>query len=305
MRKRQPINLAASVRQQLLNQARDKGEDFNLVLTRYALERLLYRLARSQYVNRFVLKGAMLFALWANRVYRATKDLDLLGYGDSSQQTLMKVFQDICLADVEPDGLLFDANSIRINEIRENQEYGGCRVQLVTHLANAQVNLQIDIGFGDVVRPAAEKIDYPTLLNFPAPRVWAYPREAVVAEKLQAIVALGLANTRMKDFYDIWVIASQFSFSGQPLVEAIKATFARRGTQLPGEVPIALSEAFSHDSGKATQWRAFLRRTGLEKAGVEFSQVVTELRTFLIPPILAASKGEALRQSWVEGAQWL
>ena len=304
MRKRQPVNLAASVRQQLLNQARDKGEDFNLVLTRYALERLLYRLTRSQYADRFVLKGAMLFAVWANRVYRPTRDLDLLGYGDSSQQTLTKVFQEICLTDAEPDGLVFNANSVRINEIREHQEYGGCRVQLVAYLANAQINLQIDIGFGDVVRPEAERIDYPTLLDFPAPRVWAYPREAVVAEKLQAIVALGMANTRMKDFYDLWVIASQFSFSGPSLVEAIKATFARRGTQIPSEVPIALSEAFSQDPGKTTQWRAFLRRSGLEESGAEFSQVIAELRTFLIPPILTASKGEALMQSWVEGGLW-
>jgi len=304
MRKRQPVNLAASVRQQLLNQARDKGDDFNLVLTRYALERLLYRLTRSQYADQFVLKGAMLFAVWANRVYRPTRDLDLLGYGDSSQQTLTKVFQEICLTDAEPDGLVFNANSVRINEIREDQEYGGCRVQLVAYLANAQINLQIDIGFGDVVRPEAERIDYPTLLDFPAPRVWAYPREAVVAEKLQAIVALGMANTRMKDFYDLWVIASQFSFSGPSLVEAIKATFARRGTQIPSEVPIALSEAFSQDPGKTTQWRAFLRRSGLEESGAEFSQVIAELRTFLIPPILTASKGEALMQSWVEGGLW-
>lgn len=304
MRKRQPVNLAASVRQQLLNQARDKGDDFNLVLTRYALERLLYRLTRSQYADQFVLKGAMLFAVWANRVYRPTRDLDLLGYGDSSQQTLTKVFQEICLTDAEPDGLVFNANSVRINEIREDQEYGGCRVQLVAYLANAQINLQIDIGFGDVVRPEAERIDYPTLLDFPAPRVWAYPREAVVAEKLQAIVALGMANTRMKDFYDLWVIASQFSFSGPSLVEAIKATFARRGTQIPSEVPIALSEAFSQDPGKTTQWRAFLRRSGLEESGAEFSQVIAELRTFLIPPILTASKGEALMQSWVEGELW-
>jgi len=304
MRKRQPVNLTASVRQRLLNRAREKGEDFNLVLTRYALERLLYRLARSKYTDRFVLKGAMLFAVWANRVYRPTRDLDLLGYGDSSHQTLAKVFQEICLTDVEPDGLVFDASSVRMSEIREDQEYGGCRVQLVAYLANAQINLQIDIGFGDVVRPEAEEIDYPTLLDFPAPRVWAYPREAVVAEKLQAMVALGMANTRMKDFYDLWVIVSQFSFYGPSLVEAIKATFARRGTQIPSDVPIALSEAFSEDPGKNTQWQAFLRRTGLEARAAELSQVITELRAFLIPPILAASKGAALTQSWVDGGPW-
>lgn len=175
----------------------------------------------------------MLFAVWADCVYRPTRDLDLLGYGDSSRQTLTKVFQEICLTDVEPDGLVFNASSVRMSEIREDQEYGGYRVQLVAYLANAQINLQIDIGFGDVVRPEAEEIDYPTLLDFPAPRVWAYPRETVVAEKLQAMVDLGIVNTRMKDFYDLWVIASQFSFYGPLLAEAIKATFARRGTQVP------------------------------------------------------------------------
>jgi len=177
-------------------------------------------------------------------------------------------------------------------------------VQLVAYLANARINLQIDIGFGDVVKPEAEKINYPTLLDFPSPRVWAYPREAVVAEKFQAMVALGMANTRMKDFYDLWVIASQFSFLEPLLVEAIKATFARRGTQIPIDVPIALSEAFAEDPGKTTQWQAFLRRTGLEERGVELSQVIIELRLFLIPPILAVSKGEALTKSWVDGGPW-
>jgi predicted nucleotidyltransferase component of viral defense system len=304
MKKRKPVNLAASVRQRLLNRAREKGEDFNLILTRYGLERLLYRLALSQYADRFILKGAMLFTVWANRVYRPTRDLDLLGYGDSSQQTLMKVFQDICLADVEPDGLVFDVSSVRLSEIRENQEYGGCRVQVIAYLARAQITLQIDIGFGDVIRPEAVQIEYPTLLDFAAPRIWAYPREAVVAEKLQAIVALGMANTRMKDFYDLWVIASQFSFDGLSLVGAIKATFAQRGTQIPSDVPIALSEAFAEDQDKARQWQAFLQRTGLGERGTDLSQVITELRVFLIPPILAALKGEALTQSWANGGPW-
>ena len=304
MRKRQPVNLTASVRQRLLNRAREKGEDFNLILTRYGLERLLYRLARSRYADRFVLKGAMLFAVWANRVYRPTRDLDLLGYGDSSHQALTKVFHDICLTDVEPDGLVFDASSVRISEIREDQEYGGCRVQLVAYLAKAQISLQIDIGFGDVVKPEAAEIEYPTLLDFPAPRIWAYPRQAVVAEKLQAIIALGMANTRMKDFYDLWIISSQFPFDGSSLVEAITATFTRRGTQIPIDIPIVLSESFAENPDKSRQWQAFLQRTGLEERGAELSQVITELQLFLIPPILAASKGEALTQSWVDGGPW-
>jgi len=304
MRKRQPVNLVASVRQRLLNRAREKGEDFNLVLTRYALERLLYRLTRSQYTGRFVLKGAMLFAVWGGQVHRPTRDLDLLGYGEASERVLATIFKHICLTNVEPDGLVFDADSVRVTEIRGDQEYEGQRVQLVANLGNAQIYLQVDIGFGDVVTPDVEEIEYPTLLDFPAPRIRAYPRETVVAEKLQAMVALGMPNTRMKDFYDVWVIASQFSFRGSSLVEAIRATFARRRTKIPNETPIALSEAFAKDPDKITQWKAFLRRSRLADTAIELTKVIDKLQSFLAPPLLAAARGETLTQSWTDGGPW-
>ncbi len=305
MSKAQPTNVAASVRQRLLNLSRDKGEDFNFVLTQYALERFLYRLASSEYANRFVLKGAMLFAAWSDRSHRPTRDLDLLGYGDASEQQLITSFQQICQAEVEPDGLEFDAKSIRVTEIREDQDYDSRRMQLVAKLEKAQIHLQIDIGFGDAVTPEAEEIDYPTLLDFPAPRIWAYPRETVVAEKLQAMIALGMPNTRMKDFYDVWMIAMHFSFDGTTLVRAITATFDRRKTKIPNEVPTALGDEFATDRDKVTQWKAFLQRSRLEGAAVDLSQVVDELRAFLIPPLFTAANSETFNQSWTDGGPWL
>lgn len=305
MSKTQPTNVAASVRQRLLNLSRDKGEDFNFVLTQYALERFLYRLASSEHADRFVLKGAMLFAAWSDRSHRPTRDLDLLGYGDASEQQLITSFQQICQAEVEPDGLEFDATSIRVTEIREDQEYDGRRVQLVAKLEKAQIHLQIDIGFGDAVTPEAEEIDYPILLDFPVPRIWAYPRETVVAEKLQAMIALGMPNTRMKDFYDVWMIARLFSFDGTTLVRAITATFDRRRTKIPNEVPTALGDEFATDRDKVTQWKAFLQRNRLEGAAVALSQVVDELRAFLIPPLFAAANSETFNQSWTDDGPWL
>ena len=290
MSKRNPSELAASVRHRLLNLSRERGEDFQLVLTWYALERLLYRLGRSKHAAKFVLKDAMLFSAWTGRSYRPTKDLDLLGYGDASPEGLMALFGQICRMHVKPDGVKFDDKSIRVTEIREDQEYQGQRVQLMAYLGTARISLQIDIGFGDVVTPGAEEIDYPTLLDFPAPRVRVYARETVVAEKLQAMVALGMLNSRMKDFYDLWMMARQFEFQGPVLVEAIKATFDRRNTQIRDSVPSGLSDEFTSDSDKLIQWKAFLKRTGLEDVGVDLPQVIHVLRTFLAPPIVAAGR---------------
>ncbi|MEE8470879.1 MAG: nucleotidyl transferase AbiEii/AbiGii toxin family protein, partial [Dehalococcoidia bacterium] len=288
----------------LLDLSRQKGEDFNFVLTQYVLERFLYRLAASEYADRFVLKGAMLLAARADRSHRPTRDLDLLGYGDASEQQLTTMFHQICRTDVEPDGLEFDAQSISVAEIREEQEYEGKRVKLVAKLGTAQIPIQVDIGFGDVVTPEAMEIDYPTLLDFPAPRIQAYPLETVIAEKLQAIVVLGVPNSRMKDFYDLWIIAREFSFSGPLLVRAIKATFARRQTQIASVRPIALSDEFATDRNKATQWKAFLGRISLEATRVELPQVINELQAFLTPPLFAAAKGEAFAQSWGAGGPW-
>jgi len=196
-------NIAASIRQRLLNIIRETGDDPNLVWTRYAVERLLYRLSVSEYDEEFILKGAMLFMAWTGQAHRPTADVDFLGFGKDSSERITKIFQILCDMDVEPDGLNFDSETIKVGPIREDQEYQGKRVNLTAFLERARIPLQIDIGFGDVVTPNAEKIDYPTILKLPAPIIRAYTRETVVAEKFHAMVVLGIANSRMKDFYDL------------------------------------------------------------------------------------------------------
>jgi predicted nucleotidyltransferase component of viral defense system len=297
-------NVAASVRQQLLGLSRERREDFQLVLTWYAAERFLYRLAQSKHSEQFILKGAMLLNVWMDRSHRPTRDLDFAGYGEASPERLITLFQEICQVEVEADGLEFDAQTLQIDEIREQQEYQGQRVRLIAYLETARISIQIDIGFGDVVTPEAEEISYPTLLDSPVPRILAYPPETVISEKLQAMVALGMLNSRMKDFYDLQMIARQFTFDGPKLVEAIRATFSRRRTEIPESAPVALTEEFSTDSDKTTQWRAFLRRSGLENTVVDLPQIIEELRLFLIPPLQAAASGGSFNFEWTRGGPW-
>jgi predicted nucleotidyltransferase component of viral defense system len=280
------------------------GEDANLILTRYGLERFLYRLAHSEYVGQFVLKGAMLFALWMESGHRPTRDLDLLSFGEASNERLTKIFQQLCDVEVESDGLTFDARSVRAVEIREGQAYQGQRIKLLGLLGKARIPLQIDIGFGDAITPEAKEIDYPTLLDLPAPRIRAYPPETVVAEKLQAMVALGMQNSRMKDFYDLWIIARQFSFEGTTLMTAIEVTFNRRRTVIPQTVPTGLSDEFATDKHKIRQWKAFLTRSQLGWTGIAFAQVINELGTFLMPVLDAAANSGDFAYSWANGGPW-
>lgn len=300
----QPRNLGASVRQRLLNIARRDGEAFDLVLTRYALERLLYRLGQSEYRNQFLLKGAMLFAVWGGEPHRPTRDVDLLGFGPRGLPQLENIFRDICRQPVEPDGLEFLPDTVRAVEIREAQEYQGVRALFEARLDNAVIPIQIDIGYGDAVTPAAEEITYPTVLDFAAPKLRAYPIYTVVAEKFQAMVWLGIANTRMKDFYDIWVIMQRFSFEGRILAEAIEATFARRNTPLPVEPPFALTHAFANDTAKQTQWNAFLRKNALSASNLALADIVTALHNFLMPPTLRSVQGLGFDAVWPQGGPW-
>lgn len=252
-------NVAASVRERLYQLSQKRGEDFQLMLTRYSLERLLYRLGRSPYRDRFVLKGAMLFSLWGAEMYRATRDVDFLGFGDSGVKEMEKVFRELCAVPVEDDGLIFEADSVVAESIRDAMDYGGIRVTLEARLEKARIPIQAGIGFGDTITPAAEEIEYPTLLRSPAPTIRAYPRETVIAEKYEATVRLGIANSRMKDFYDLWVMARNFDFDGDMLGEAIRKTFERRKTDLPKSDQTAFTPEFFEDKTKLAQWRAFLK----------------------------------------------
>jgi predicted nucleotidyltransferase component of viral defense system len=297
-------NLIASVRQRLLNHSREQGQDFNLTLTRYGIERLLYRLAQSAHGSQFVLKGAMLFVIWAGQTWRPTRDLDLAGYGDSSPERLQQVFTEICAAEVEPDGLVFDATTIRIEDIREVQAYPGYRIRLRAWLGQAEIPLQIDIGFGDAMIPAPAEVEYPTLLKMPSPRLRIYPKETVLAEKVQAMVALGLVNSRMKDYYDVWLMTRQFGFEGSVVVEAIQATFSRRQTELPSDIPVALTARFGQEPEKQKQWQAFWKRSRLEMEPPGLNEIIDQVACFFEAPLTAAAKNQNLEQNWLPGGPW-
>lgn len=297
-------NTAASVRDRLLALARERGEDFQLILTQYGLERLLYRLSQSGYRDRFILKGAMLFVLWGDQPHRATRDVDFLAFGDNSEAGLQEIFRELCGITVEDDGLTLMADSVQVEVIRDVTEYGGIRVRLFGDLASARVPIQADIGFGDTVTPEAQEIEYPTLLGNPAPYLRAYPRETVVAEKYQALVNLGMANSRMKDFYDLWVIAREFDFDGETLSEAIRNTFSRRQTPLPEHTPSGLSAEFHEDAQKNNQWNAFLRKGALAANPPSLTEVCGLLERFLLPPTQAALQEHEFMAKWGAGGPW-
>ena len=279
-----PRNIGASVRQRLLNLAHARGQPMELLLTRYALERLLHRLSLSPHRERFVLKGAMLLATWFDEPHRATRDVDLLGFGDAAEDALLATFREIMAVEVD-DGVSFDLKGRRIEAIREEAEYGGSRLRTTAALAGARIPITADIGFGDAVEPGVEDIDLPGLLDMPSPHLRAYPPETVIAEKFHAIVALGRANSRMKDYYDVWMLTSTFEIEPERLRRAIVATFARRSTVIPAEVPDGLSEVFAADAAKQRQWDAFARN--LSGASPGFGLIVSELRqrlkAFLAP----------------------
>jgi len=272
-----PKNQAASVKARLQYEAARRSEDFNLLLLRYGIERLLFRLSQSPYADRFLLKGAMLFVIWDEKTHRPTRDLDLLGFGPSEKEDLKKLFQEVVRVAVVDDGLTFDPASVRAEEIREDNTYGGVRVRLLGKLGSAAVPVQIDIGVGDAVTPAPETVNFPALLDFPAPQVRTYPVYTVVAEKFEAMAKLGVANTRMKDFHDVWFLLRRFQLDGATLRQAIEATFARRRTARP-VWPDPLSDALASDPAKQAQWAAFIRRNGLTGIPEKFSATVAAIR---------------------------
>ncbi|HEX5506822.1 MAG TPA: nucleotidyl transferase AbiEii/AbiGii toxin family protein [Thermomicrobiales bacterium] len=276
-----------------------QSETFEALLNRYFLERLLYRLGRSPHRERFILKGALLFALWSDAPHRATRDIDLLGHGATDPEAIAAAFRDICASDGN-DGVEFRASTVRAMVVREDAVYAGVRVTLEARLGQARQTLQVDVGFGDAVVPAPGEIAYPTLLNQPTPTLRAYPREVVVAEKFQALVALGMANSRMKDFFDLWALARDFTFDGATLSVALAATFARRRTASPEEPPLALTPAFA--AAKEAQWRAFARRTAL--ALPPLIMVLVALAGFLMPPSRAVARSVAFTQWWLPGGPW-
>jgi predicted nucleotidyltransferase component of viral defense system len=273
---------AQSVRDRLLALTRKRGEAYDLILTRYALERFLFRLSKSVHRNELILKGAMLFQVWSAAPHRATRDLDFLARGEVSPAWIEERVRAICAVKVEEDGLLFDLTDLAVREIREESRYGGVRARFIARLGAARIAVQIDFGVGDAVTPDPVEAEYPTLLDMEAPIVFAYPRETVIAEKLEAIVDLGMDNSRMKDYFDLWFMATTYCHDDKAVIkEAIRRTFERRRQVLPAELPVGLSDEFAENPSKQAQWKAFQGRATGE--GLSLQEVMTAIRDFAWP----------------------
>lgn len=294
-------NMAASVRQRLLNLSRKTGERFQNLLTRYGIERLVYRLTRSRHSDDFILKGANLFYVWTGQLHRPTRDLDLLRFGDPEPSAVAEVFADVCQTDVIDDGIEYNVDSITADFIREYEVYAGVRVKLTADLAGAVIHLQVDVGIGDEVYPDANEVEFPTLLDLPTPSIRAYQFETAIAEKLEAMVKLGMSNSRMKDFYDIYVLARDFEFDGQILQTAIWRTFEKRETPFHEGVPVAWTDEFADDDAKEKQWQAFLRKSQVD--ALTFGGVVLKMRSFLEPVWAAIQAETEFRATW-RGGKW-
>ena len=298
------INIAASVRQRLLNLSRERKEDFGLLLTKYGLERVLYRMAKSEYRNRFILKGALLFELWTAQRYRPTRDADFLALGQDTPQRFAKIFKEICKSKVVDDGWIFDPKTVKAEHILEDANYKGIRIKFVGYLENARTMIQIDLGFGDAITPAPFEMEIPSLLNLPTSKMLTYPRESVIAEKFEAMISLGIANSRMKDFHDILTLSREFSFDGAILSKAIKKTFAVRNTEMPAEMPIALTAEFFDDPNKKKQWMAFHRKNRGFVPESSLHSVCVEIAAFLMPLVRALNGRSVMPGKWSAGS-WI
>lgn len=296
-------NPGASVLQKLRNVARATGEDTTLLLIRYVVERFLYRLSQSPYRERFVLRGATLFAVWSGTPHRPTRDVDLLMRGDNTVSAMATLLAEVCRVPVPEDGVVFLLETLSIEERGERRAYPGLHIEITAAVGTARPRLDMDVAFGEAVTPAPEKVELPTLLAAPRPHLWAYPRETVVAEKTEALVSLGINNTRLKDFFDLWYLSRTFAFAGNTLTDALRATFSRRDTYFPAQgLPLSLTGAFDADLVKQAQWTVFQRKIRGEDASL--SQVTTALRIFLQPPLVALAGDIAFDQVWSPDTGW-
>jgi hypothetical protein len=295
--------LVQSIQDRLVRHAKTRDVEAELVFTRFAVERFLYRLSRSQHAERFILKGALMLLVWFGETIRPTRDADLLGFGDLSDASLVSVFREVCAMEVEPDGMAYLADTIQIGAIRPEDTYGGKRVTLRARLGSARLRVQVDIGIGDAVTPEPEWIEYPSVIGFPPARLRAYRPETTIAEKVHALVVLGSKNSRMRDFYDLDVLASSMSFDDRSLANALQATFERRGTPIPSDLPHGLTQEFAASPEKRAQWVGFLRRSRL-RAPEELGQVVERLAGFLAPVFTAAARDATPAAKWTAGGPW-
>jgi len=296
-------NLEISVLARLKNISQELKVDYQIVLTRYAIERFLYRLSCSKHQDSFILKGAMLLIAHTHSKYRPTRDLDLLGFGEYSDSVLRKTIGEICMVNVPDDAVTYLPETITIMDVREESEYDGKRVKLQARIGKARITVQIDIAFGDAVFPKPKRIDYPTLLSFPKPHIRAYPLEAVIAEKLEAMVSLGIINSRMKDIYDVYTIIESYDFNGEILSRSIEETFGRRKTTLPLNTPIVFSKEFTQDTIKKNQWAGFFQKAGLPPPGT-LDSVIKKISSCIQPILKHLQEKEPFTSYWSAGGSW-
>lgn len=304
MTPRSPTNVPHSVHQRLLNRAKTEGRPLQELLQYFAIERFLYRLGRSPHADRFLLKGALMLRVWDSPLARPTVDVDLLGRMAASEDALANIIRECFAQDAPGDGVRFDSGSLHTETIRVAAAYPGIRARFTAYIGKIRLPVQVDVGFGDAVVPDPEWIHFPTLLDLPPPRLLVYPPETAIAEKFHAMVELDTANSRMKDFYDIWTLAVRREFGGRVLSQAIRATFDRRKTPVPATAPIALTAAFAEQPVKRTQWQAFLRKGRVDASGSSLLEVAGALRDFLMPPARAAAGDERFEMVWPAGGPW-
>jgi len=297
-------NTAASVHQQLLNKARETSRPFNELLQHFAIERFIYRLSKSPHADRFILKGALMFSIWREKASRPTMDIDLLGTIDNRLEVIVAAMEDVCGMDVEADGMSFDAKTVTATRITKDAEYEGVRCRVKGGLGNARVSLQIDVGFGDVIVPGPNRVAYPALLDFPAPELNGYTMESIIAEKFQAMVKLGVLTSRMKDFYDIWILSRTFDFKGETLAEAIEKTFENRNTQIAID-PTVFDPSFVKDRDKKAQWKGFIRKAKLADAPKAFEDIVEAIKIFLNPLVVSLTQERTFHCIWTAPGPWL
>ena len=290
-------NVAASIRQRLLNKAKENSRPFNELLQYYALERFLYRLSISKYADNFILKGALLFAVWRQSQIRSTVDIDLLGKISNEPEAIINVFQDICKVKVENDGIRFDDSSVTAEQITVDADYQGVRVQLYGYLGTARIRVQVDIGFSDVITPGPERYDYPSILDLSEPNLNCYNKETMIAEKLQAMVKLDILNSRMKDIYDIWILSRRFEFDGAYLQKSIINTFKQRETEVTENVAI-FTERYFQDEEKLQQWRGFVRKSKVSDVPKDLSHIAGEIKIFIQPVLVSIVHNEVFNKTW-------
>ncbi|MCL2218373.1 MAG: nucleotidyl transferase AbiEii/AbiGii toxin family protein [Chitinispirillia bacterium] len=295
-------DVAASVRQRLLNKSKAENRMFDEIVRRYAMERFLYRLGMSEYRERLILKGALMFAVWKNSIYRPTLDIDMLGLISNDATTLEECICDICSLKTEDDGIIFDTSTVRSSAITKDADYVGRRVRFTGKMENMRIAMQIDIGFGDAVYPKPDKITMPSFIDMPLAQILGYTKESAIAEKYHAMVQMAELNSRMKDFYDIWVLSRTFDFSGHTLAEAIKATFNRRGTPIADDM-VMFTESFARD--KQDQWRMFRKKIGAVELPESFFEVMSQIKKFLLPVISYLAGGTKEPENWKVPDMWI